>query len=100
MRSIYKIIWSDESLQNLDSIIKYLELNWTEKEVKNFLNQLNTRIQLISKTPLIFPSTPKSSNIRRSVLSKRISIFYRITESRVEMLSIFDTRQNPDKLDI
>ena len=32
----YKIIWSDESVKNLDSIIDYLEQNWTEKEVKKF----------------------------------------------------------------
>jgi plasmid stabilization system protein ParE len=100
MKVSYKIIWSDESVKNLDSIIKYLELNWTEKEVKKFLNALSKRIQLISLNPLILRSTPKSKNIRKSVLSNQASIFYRITEYRIEILSIFDNRQNPDKLKI
>lgn len=100
MRSTHKIIWSDESLKNLDTIIEYLELNWTEKEVKKFLNILDKRIKLISLNPLIFPSKLKNKNIRRSVLSKQTSIFYRISETRIEVLSIFDSRQNPGKLKI
>jgi plasmid stabilization system protein ParE len=75
MTNTYRIFWSDESLKNLDSIIKYLELNWTEKEIKKFLDHLDKRIQLISKNPLIFPSTKKSRNIHKSVLSKQTSIF-------------------------
>ena len=100
MTGSYKIIWSDESVKNLDSIITYLELNWTEKEVRKFLDLLNKRIHLISLNPLLFPSTPKSRGIRKSVLSKQTSIFYRIAEQRVEILSIFDNRQNPDKLKV
>ena len=100
MISTYKIIWSDESLKNLDTLITYLEQNWTEKEIGKFLSNLDKRIKLISLNPLIFPSTPKSRNIRRSVLSKQTSIFYRITDDSIEILSIFDTRQNPDKLKI
>ena len=100
MISTYKIIWSDESLKNLDTLITYLEQNWTEKEIGKFLSNLDKRIKLISLNPLIFASTPKSRNIRRSVLSKQTSIFYRITDDSIEILSIFDTRQNPDKLKI
>lgn len=37
MISTYKIIWSDESLKNFDSIIEYLEQNWSEKEIGKFL---------------------------------------------------------------
>lgn len=100
MTNTYKIFWSDESLKNLDSIINYLEHNWTEKEIKKFLNHLHKRIQLISKNPLIFPSTQKSRNIRKSVLNKQTSIIYRFSDNRIEILSIFDNRQNPDRLKI
>ena len=98
MTNTYKIFWSDESLNNLNSIVGYLELNWTEKEIKKFLNHLDKRIQLISSNPLIFPSTEKNRNIHKSVLSKQTSIFYRVSNNQIEILSIFDNRQNPDKL--
>jgi plasmid stabilization system protein ParE len=100
MTNTYRIFWSDESLKNLNSIIKYLELNWTEKEIKKFLDHLDKRIQLISKNPLIFPSTMKSRNIHKSVLSKQTSIFYRVSDNQIEILSIFDNRQDPNKLKI
>ncbi len=100
MINTYKIIWSDEALTNLDAILKYLEIYWTEKEIKRFLNNLDKRIKLISLNPLIFPSTLRSNNIRKSVLSKQTSIFYRVSKDQIEIISIFDTRQNPDKLHI
>ncbi len=36
MKSTFKIIWSEESLDNLDSIVDYLEKNWTNKEIISF----------------------------------------------------------------
>jgi plasmid stabilization system protein ParE len=100
MSDIYKIIWSDESLNNLDSIITYLETNWTKKEIQKFIRLLDKRIEIISKHPLLFPASPKSNNVRKSVLTKQTTIFYRVSTDRIEILSIFDTRQNPDKLKI
>lgn len=43
-----KIIWSEEADFNLDSIIKYLQSNWTEKELKNFSVKLDEQISLIA----------------------------------------------------
>jgi plasmid stabilization system protein ParE len=92
MTNTYKIIWSEESLKNLDAIISYLEFNWTEKEIKKFLNHLDKRIQLISRNPLIFPSTQKSRNIHKSVLSKQTSFFigYLLIKFRYYQFLIID----------
>ena len=36
MGSTYKLIWSDEALENLKGIIEYLEKRWTTREIKKF----------------------------------------------------------------
>ncbi len=36
MKNTYKLIWSDEALKNLKSIIFYLEEHWTEREMRKF----------------------------------------------------------------
>ncbi len=48
----YKIFWSDESLENLDSILSYLEEEWTSKEIEKFKSKLGKQIQdeVISRT--------------------------------------------------
>jgi plasmid stabilization system protein ParE len=33
MKNTYKLIWSDEALQNLKDIIDYPENRWTEREI-------------------------------------------------------------------
>ena len=98
MRNGYKIVWSDEALENLEKIIHYLESNWTEKELKRFFSRLEKRIRLISQRPQIFPESQAKSSIKKSVLSKQTTIYYKIGKDTVEIVTFFDNRQNPEKL--
>jgi hypothetical protein len=47
MKSGYKLDWADEALKNLDSIIDYLTIRWTDKEIVNFYKRLEKRLELI-----------------------------------------------------
>lgn len=40
MKSGLKIRWTEEASNNLDSIITYLEDNWTSKELTRFFTKL------------------------------------------------------------
>jgi hypothetical protein len=48
MKPPYKVIWTDEALKNVDSIITWLENNWNEREVYHFLEKLEKRETLLS----------------------------------------------------
>jgi plasmid stabilization system protein ParE len=97
MTSTYKLIWSDEALNNLKSIISYLENNWTEKEISKFVRKLDHQLELIAQNPRLFPKVD-NSKARKSVLSKQISIFYSIAKREINILFIHDSRKNPDML--
>jgi plasmid stabilization system protein ParE len=96
MKSTFKIIWSEESLDNLDSIVDYLEKNWTNKEIFSFFYGVNRLIRIIKDKPLTFPYS-NNLKIRRAVLSKKITIYYTVLDEAVVIISLFDTRQNPKK---
>ena len=49
MKGTYKIIWTDEALDNLENIIAYLEKFWTEKEIRKFARLLDKQLILIKK---------------------------------------------------
>jgi len=98
MKNGYKIYWSAEAKENLISLIKYLEQNWSEKETSYFIKKLDKRIKLISAYPEIFPVSIKKKFVRRSILSKQITVYYSINIDRIDILSLFDVRQNPIKL--
>jgi len=97
MKNISKVIWSAEALENLEKIITYLEKNWSEKEIKKFVKKLEKQISLIKKQPLSFPKS-QLVEIRKSVLSKQITIFYKTSGDTIYIITIFDNRQNPEKL--
>lgn len=100
MKNGYKILWTDEAINNLGSIIKYLEENWTEKELKKFAQSLERRINLIAIRPQIFPISRKKNEIRRSVLDKHNTIYYRVhvKNKLVEILTLWGSRRDPEKL--
>jgi plasmid stabilization system protein ParE len=100
MKSTYKIIWSDEALQGLKNIIDYLEQRWTQKEIKKFAKLLDKQLHLIKENPLIFPISNRSKGIRKAVLSKQTTIYYLIDSDKIFLLTLFDTRQDPNKLNL
>ena len=85
MTNTYKLIWSDEALKNLKGIIDYLEKNWTNREIKQFAQLLDHQIDLISDNPLLFPTSDVPEGSRRAVISKQVSIYYRILKQEVQI---------------
>lgn len=98
MENTYKLIWSDEALENLKGIIEYLEKSWTTREIKKFARLLDKNLNLIKDNPQTFPRSDQSEDYRRAVISKQVSIFYRNENQVVHIISVFDNRQNPNRL--
>jgi plasmid stabilization system protein ParE len=100
MRSGYRIQWSDRAIFDLQNIIDYLLYKWTKKEVRNFVRKLDKRLELISINPRIFPKTNKRKNVRRSVLTKHTVIYYETSTETIKIVTLFDPRQDPKKLNL
>ncbi len=98
MRNTYKLIWSEEAMKNLEAIIEYLENKWTKKEIKKFTKLLDKQLNVILNNPHLFAKSDNSKALRKSVLSKQTTIYYRITEDEIRIITLFDNRQNPEKL--
>lgn len=98
MENTYKLVWSDEAIKNLKGIIGYLENNWTQKEIKKFVKLLDKQLALITNNPFLFAQSGHSKEIRKSVLSKQTTIYYRIDANDIRIITLFDNRQNPNKI--
>lgn len=98
MQSGYKICWTPAARENLNGIIKYLEENWSGKEIKSFTKKLDKRLKLISLNPKLFPKTDRKKNVRKSVLTKHTVIYYLFDDVSVMILALFDPREHPSKL--
>lgn len=98
MKNTYKIYWTDEALDNLTKIIKYLEDRWTDKEIRNFSKLLEKQIELIQANPELFPFSLTSDGLRRSVLTKQTTIYYQISNDEIRTVTLFANRQDPKKV--
>ena len=97
MKNGYKILWTDNALKELQKTVEYLEEHWTEKELRNLAANLEKTLNLISNNPYLFQASEIKKDVRRAVILKLNTLYYRINENNVEILSFFSNRQNPKK---
>ena len=100
MENGYEIIWAERADKDLQNIIDYLLEEWSEKEVAGFVKALDQRLQVIIENPRLFATSEKLKNIRKCVLTKQTTIYYSISDEHkiIQIVTLFDTRQDPDKL--
>jgi len=95
-----KVSLTLESSQQLDKIFSYLLETWSEKIAKEFIKKIYSKTSYIQEFPQLYPLTEIRKNVRRCVILKQVSLYYKNIDSSILILSIFDTRQSPDKLKI
>ncbi len=93
-----KIIWSPLSQNDFISILNYLQENWDATVVQGFIEIIASSVSQISNNPKQFPLIYKNKKIRKCVLTKHNSLFYRDRKDYVDVLRIYDNRQDPKKL--
>ena len=95
-----EVIWSAKAKNTFYSVIEYLNENWTKKEIIQFIQRTLITINAISKNPGIFPASTKNKEVRRAIVDKNNSFYYRIDDNnqKIFLLTFFDCRQDPKKL--
>ncbi|MGM0636567.1 MAG: type II toxin-antitoxin system RelE/ParE family toxin [Bacteroidota bacterium] len=63
-----------------------------------FIQKLDHNIEIIRNQPEVFPESKKGKKLRRCVITKQTTLYYRFNSKRINVVTIFDTRQNPNKL--
>lgn len=93
-----QIVWSPLAENDFANILAYINENWDEKVTNQFIDLTEEIIEQISINPRQFPVVYKKVKIRKCVLTRHNTMFYRASKSQVEILRIYDTRQDPDNL--
>ena len=86
------IFWTSRATHDLEKIIFYLKSNWSENEIISFINKLNKAVYLISYSPKLFTLTNYKKNLRRCVLTKQTTIYYKEVDSKIYIVSLHDNR--------
>ena len=71
------VFWTARAAKDFEKIVSYLKSNWSEKEIANFIDKLNKAVNLISHRPKLFTLTNFRKNLRRCVLTKQTTLYYK-----------------------
>ncbi|HRZ96562.1 MAG TPA: type II toxin-antitoxin system RelE/ParE family toxin [Paludibacter sp.] len=93
-----EIIWSPLSVSDMENTIEYLSNIWNEQIINEFLDDVDLNLQQIALYPRLYPVINKKLKVRKCVVTKHNTIFYQEKKNTIQLLRIFDTRQDPEKL--
>ena len=64
----------------------------------NFIIRFDKIVSLLAEDADMFPFFDKARRIQKSVLTKHNILYFKQLGETVVILTVFDTRQNPEKL--
>lgn len=95
-----QIYFSELAKFKLHKLTNYLLENWNLQVKNDFLKKLDNKIVQIKTQPYSCIHSSEFTGLYKCVVTKQTTFYYRIFEKQqeIEIITIFDTRQNPDKL--
>jgi plasmid stabilization system protein ParE len=91
------IIWNRRASNKFNAIIEYLEKEWGKNVTRSFVVRTYQIIEILAQNPEIGTVENKEKQIRGFVITKHNTLFYRIENDSLVLLSFFDNRQHPQK---
>jgi len=90
------VTWAPQAKKDFWNNIDYLEGEWSEKAAQNFIDKVNTTIELLKNDNVLFIKTNFKS-VYKIVITKHISLYYRIENTNLDLLRFWNTFQDTEK---
>ena len=84
-----KIEWTLASKNDYWQNIEYLESHWSEKEVLNFIIEIEYSLNLLAKENVLFIKSDYS-NVYKMVVIKQITLYYSIENHTIYLLRFWN----------
>jgi plasmid stabilization system protein ParE len=92
-----QVIWSDEAIVDYHQNIDYLLTDWSEQVAIDFIEDVDTVIDLIKSYPELYPLT-NYHKIRKAVIRKQVTLFFKASENEIQLIRFWNNYQDPDKM--
>lgn len=93
-----KVNFSKTAEKDLDTVLSFIEARWSKKSKEIYLVEFEKAVSIISMNPEIFPKSSINKKYRKCVITKQSSLLYSFGSNEVRIHTIFDTRQDPNKI--
>lgn len=93
----FEVAFTKRAEKDFELISNYIEMQFGSNAAIRFKTLVIEFAAILQTFPEIGSLEVEEKNIRGSVIHQRLKVFYRIKNSRIIILRLFDTRQHPDK---
>ena len=96
----WEVVISQRAADNLADIVAYLSQHWPAQVKIDFLAELSHKIELISQMPQMYRASRRKNGVRECVVNRHTIMYYRIQGQQVEIITLQDSRRNPERNDL
>lgn len=92
-----EIIWTLRADKGLESVLEYLEKEWTAKEILQLEKKINQITGQISLNPDLYPKSETYKNLYKAIVDKNNYLVYQVNNKKrfVEIINFRGTKQKP-----
>jgi len=81
-------------------LLEYVFQKFGQKKAKEIYLSIENTLDLISKSPEMYRKSNGREGLRKCTFSKQTSIYYRIKEDHIEVVSFRPNRKDPKKFKV
>ncbi len=96
-----RVLWTDSALSQLEDIYDYYKIKASPRVAKKLVKTLVEETIVLESNPLIGVKEPLLTERPyeyRFLVKNKCKIIYRFNENLIRIISVFDCRQNPNKI--
>jgi plasmid stabilization system protein ParE len=86
------VFWTNRSISDSLAIKKYLQKEFSQREIDNFYKLLGAFEKIVLSFPKLYPQSIKNKKVHRAVLSKQLSVFYSLSKDQINVIAVLDNR--------
>jgi plasmid stabilization system protein ParE len=92
------IVWTPQATDSYMDNVDYLRIHWDEEVIENFIAKVESVFDVIALMPYAFPAPGQDKTVRKCILIKQISLYYRVRTQHIELITFWHNRKNPQRL--
>lgn len=92
-----EIIWAPKALEDYRKVFDYLTYKYDTTVANDFTDKIVLLLGKLASGNLIFKQSETIKGVNEVLITKQNLLLYRVKNNEIELLTIFDTRQHPNK---